>query len=268
MLKILSLGAGVQSTVMALLAARGDLETPDYAIFSDTGWEPQAIYQHLDWLETKLPFPLIRVSKGNIKVDLMAGLNTSGGRFASIPYWVKNVDGSQGLARRQCTREYKIDPISKKIRELLGLKRGQRTPDGVFAEVWIGISTDEAMRMKPSRDRWSRNRWPLIEERMSRGDCYAWWGRTHADRPLIKSACIGCPYTSNEQWRMLKARSPEEWGDAIAVDEAIRAPVSQNKFDGQLYIHRSLKPLAEVDIGDDGSQPDLFNNECEGMCGV
>ena len=37
-----------------------------------------------------------------------------------------------------------------------------------------------------------------------------------------------------------------------------------------LYLHRSLKPLAEADLSD-GSDPrqlNLFNNECEGMCGV
>ena len=38
----LSLGAGVQSTVLALMAERGDhgLSKPDVAIFADTGWEP------------------------------------------------------------------------------------------------------------------------------------------------------------------------------------------------------------------------------------
>lgn len=39
-LKILSLGAGVQSTTLLLLAERGELERPDRAIFADTGWEP------------------------------------------------------------------------------------------------------------------------------------------------------------------------------------------------------------------------------------
>ena len=40
MLRILSLGAGVQSTTLALMAAHGEVEAPDCAIFADTGWEP------------------------------------------------------------------------------------------------------------------------------------------------------------------------------------------------------------------------------------
>src|SRR5262249_18428138 len=39
---ILSLGAGVQSTTLALLAAGGELALPEAAIFADTGWEPRA----------------------------------------------------------------------------------------------------------------------------------------------------------------------------------------------------------------------------------
>lgn len=48
--RVLSLGGGVQSTTMALLAARGDFEPPDIAIFADAGWEPQAVYDAVGWL--------------------------------------------------------------------------------------------------------------------------------------------------------------------------------------------------------------------------
>lgn len=41
-LRALSLGAGVQSTTMALMAAHGEIgPMPDCAIFADTGWEPK-----------------------------------------------------------------------------------------------------------------------------------------------------------------------------------------------------------------------------------
>ena len=40
-MNIISLGAGVQSSTMALMAAKGLITPmPDAAIFSDTGWEP------------------------------------------------------------------------------------------------------------------------------------------------------------------------------------------------------------------------------------
>ena len=34
------------------------------------------------------------------------------------------------------------------------------------------------------------------------------------------------------------------------------------------YTHRSCKPLDEVNFNPDDNQLDMFNNECEGMCGV
>ena len=47
-LRALSLGAGVQSTTLALMASHGEIgPMPDCAIFADTGWEPQAVYDHL-----------------------------------------------------------------------------------------------------------------------------------------------------------------------------------------------------------------------------
>jgi len=58
-LRVLSLGAGVQSTTLALMAAHGIIgPMPDCAVFADTGWKPQAVYRHLAWLMAPgvLPF--------------------------------------------------------------------------------------------------------------------------------------------------------------------------------------------------------------------
>src|SRR5882724_11831967 len=135
-LRVLSLGAGVQSTTLALVAARGEIEPPDCAIFADTGDEPAAVYEHLAWLRSPnvLPFP-IHVVKPNRSLisSLMAGDET-----ARIPWHV----GAGGLGSRQCTRGWKIRPIRRKIRELLGVgPKGYVAPGSV--ESWIGISTDE-----------------------------------------------------------------------------------------------------------------------------
>ena len=51
---ILSLGGGVQSSTLALMALRGDLppgfRRPRAAVFADTGFEPAQVYAHLRWL--------------------------------------------------------------------------------------------------------------------------------------------------------------------------------------------------------------------------
>ena len=122
--RVLSLGAGVQSTVLALMADRGEfgLPKPDFAIFADTGWEPQAVYEHLDWLEEQLSFEVVRVSNGNIRENILTGTLPNGSSHIGIPAYVKNQDGSKGILRRQCTTHYKMTPIHKYIRERLGLE--------------------------------------------------------------------------------------------------------------------------------------------------
>ncbi len=253
------------------MAAHGAVgPMPDCAIFADTGWEPRAVYEHLDWLMSPnvLPFPVFIVGSGNMRDNLLAA--GRGERWASIPAFARSVDRrgnvSIGMIRRQCTGDYKIEPIRRKVRELVELTR-KRSPTFAVVEQWIRISFDEVMRMKPSREAWQRNRWPLIEERMTRRDCLVWLrDRGYPDPP--KSACIGCPFHDNSRWRAMRDHDEEAWRDAIDVDRAIRTGIRGIR--GEVYLHRSGVPLEEADLSTlaDHGQLDLWPNECEGMCGV
>lgn len=263
-LRVLSLGAGVQSTTMALMAAHGEFEAmPDCAIFADTGWEPKAVYDHLDWLcsGNVLPFPVYRVNNGNIRQMLVS---EERGRYSSVPFFL----GNGGMGRRQCTHEFKLKPLMWKYRDLLGKGRRDRIAPGTV-EVWIGISTDEAARMKPSAVQWQVNRWPLTEARMTRHDCLNWLARNGYPEPS-KSACIGCPYHSNTHWRAMRDDVPDEWDDAVAVDRIIRKTGTLQNIKYPQYMHAKRVPLDEVDLStaEDHGQINMFNNECEGMCGV
>ena len=271
MLTVLSLGAGVQSSTLALMAAAGEITPmPDCAIFSDTGWEPRQVYEWLSWLETKLPFPVHRVGVGNIRDDQMSGrrsVGKGGGgnkRFASMPYFVKYPDGSKGMTKRQCTLEYKIEPIERFMRRtLLGIKPRARIPKGAVVEQWRGISADESYRMKPSRVPWIKVRYPLaMELGMSRGGCLAWMARNGFPKPP-RSACIGCPFHSDQEWLEIRNR-PEEWAEAVAYDKAIRKSCGMN---GETFLHEDRIPLDQVQFRAD-RQRDMWGNECEGMCGV
>lgn len=265
MLRVLSLGAGVQSSTLALMAAHGEIDMPDAAIFADTQWEPKKVYEWLGWLEKQLPFPVHHVTAGSMRDNIIAKTNANGGRYASVPWHMVMPDGERAMGRRQCTNEYKIVPIYRQVRALAGLEPRQRAK-GIIVEQLIGISTDEALRMKPSRHKWIRHRWPLIEKRMSRTDCLLWMARHGYPQPP-KSACIGCPYHSNAGWRAIR-EVPDEWADVIALDVLIREPVRGLR--GRQFMHRDCVPLAEVDLSTsaDHGQVDMFNNECEGMCGV
>jgi hypothetical protein len=254
--RILSLGAGVQSSTLALMAARGEIPAPDAAIFADTGYEPQRVYAWLDWLETQLPFPVLKVSNGNLRADTLAGTTGDKKRFASIPFFSEG----GGISRRQCTMEYKLTPIQRKCREMGATAKSP-------VEMWVGISLDEIFRVKPSRVKYLVSRWPLIERRMTRADCLAWMHKNGYPEPP-KSSCIGCPFHSDALWRDMKLSAPSEFEDACEFDERIREGGTNHRE--RQFIHRSLRPLREVDFrsAEDAGQINLFVNECEGLCGV
>ena len=245
-LTVISLGGGVQSSVMALMASQGAFDAiPNCAIFADTHWEPPSLYTHLDWLAERLGFPVYVVDNGrSLREDVKTFTNHPGNHsFVDLPVYLKGRDGgSDGMGRRQCTEHYKIRPIQRKIRELLGLTKGQRVPSGTAVELWLGISTDEAIRMKPSRDRWIQNRYPLIEAGMSRKQCIAWW-QARYDRPLERSACIGCPYQSRQRWVETKRRWLELFAEAVGIDANLRGRLA---FAKEPYLHPRRVPLALV----------------------
>ena len=268
-LRILSLGAGVQSTVMLLMADEGAFgPKPDIAFFADTQREPQAVYDHLRKLRgsNSLSIPIRVITAGDIGDHVMRSMNTTGQRFASAPFYIQDREtGETGKGRRQCTKEFKLEPLTKAIRAELGVARGTRVPKGVIVETWIGITTDEVHRASVSRHKWIHNRYPLIEANMSRGDCIEWLRRRELPVP-VKSRCIFCPFTSNEEWRRIKADDPEQWSAAVQIDAAIRE--GANGIRGRQFVHRSCVPLAEADLRAPDPRQGTFGEECAGMCDV
>ena len=272
-LTVISLGGGVQSTVMALMTSAGDFDViPDCAIFADTRWEPPSIYDHLRWLTKQLTFPLHIVDNGrSLREDTRALTNHSdSANYVDIPVYLKGRNGqADGIGRRQCTTNYKIRPIRRKIRELLGVRPRRRVPAGTTVELWLGISTDEFSRTRTSRDRWMNNRYPLIEAGMSRRDCMEWWAARY-DRPLERSACVACPYQSRRRWVETMRRWPDLFAEAVEIDASMRDRLA---FAKEPYLHPRRIPLAEavrLDEADiaSGMDSDDFVNECEGHCGV
>lgn len=256
-MRILSLGAGVQSSTIALMCEHGLIPRPDYAIFADTGDEQKEVLKYLDWLEPNLSYPVIRVSSGNLRENLINAENSTGQRFAAVPFFTSN----GGMGRRQCTAEYKIAPIQKKCRELLGYEPRKRIPKN-SVEMMIGISKDEAQRQKPSLVKWINNTYPLLDLAMTRWDCLKWMADNGYPEP-IKSSCNICPYHDDKQWNNLK-KSPE-WEQIVFVDSKIR---NQPGFNNQQFMHRSLKPIDQAVFKVDDKTVDMFGNECSGMCGV
>lgn len=318
----LSLGAGVQSSTLALMAEHGQIlhpetefacsecfsyargmadlcaycgsarvvatsvlkefddlppfvrqpEKPDAGIFADTKAEPASVYRWLDWLEKQLSFPIYRVSYGDLANDsmILRRSKKSGKVYARsfIPLFVKSFDGSQprGIMPRKCTRDYKVHAINRQVRQLLGVRAFTKKM-GVRAISWIGISRDEAIRMKPSLVPAIENRWPLIEMGITRQGCKDWMAKHGYPEPP-RSACVFCPYHSDSEWMRLRDEEPEEFAKAIKWEREYQAICSQDEvIRGVPFLHDSLIPLSQVTF-DGKKQFNLFGNECEGMCGV
>lgn len=267
----LSLGAGVQSSTLALMYAVGELKPmPKAAIFADTQAEPKSVYKWLDWLKAKLPYPVYSVTNGSLEeAEFQIKKNKKGKSYRKtlIPSFAKNPDGTKGILGRGCTRDYKINVIRKKVKELEKVPRGCKKPVAIQC---IGISTDEFKRMKPSRDPWWISRFPLIEERISRKVCLDWMESNGHPLPP-RSACVFCPFHSDTEWRRLKKEEPEEFQRAVDFERRIQ---QLNKRDETMhsspYLHSSLIPLNQVDFRSDidRGQQVLWDEECEGMCGV
>ena len=268
---VLNLGAGVQSSTLALMAAAGEI-TPmlDFAIFADTQAEPASVYKWLDWLERQLPFPVHRVTKGNMTEAMMTFRTAKDGRVwtkSMIPAFMQAPDGSIGLLGRSCTANYKITPILQNLRRLCGIKRGEKN---LKITQWIGISYDEIQRMKPSRDKWTQHRWPLIELEMRRHDCIAWL-KKHGYPEPPRSACSYCPFHSNKEWRRLRDHEPEAFAEAVRVEQELqRIKAATDNKRSVPWLHKSCVPLDQVNLSTemDAGQIDMFGNECEGLCGV
>ena len=269
----LSLGAGVQSTVLALMAERGEhgLPKPDVAIFADTGWEPAAVYEHLDWLREQVSFEIVEVGFGNIKDNILQGTSPDGHNYLGIPAWLVNPDGTSSIAARQCTTKYKIRPINQYLRDRLGFLPSRRAPKDVEVEIWMGISADEVLRQKESRVEWASNRYPLIELGFSRAQLLKWFTENYPERYLPRSSCIGCPYRTDGEWKWLKVHEPDAFAEAVFVDRALREiPVVRNAITrkGSAFLHSSRVPLSEVNFDEATDYDSYMAEECEGLCGI
>lgn len=258
-MKVISLGWGVQSFTLAAMVALGELEPVDAAIHADTTHESILTYQFAARWTPWLVERGVRVT--TIKPDRADVVFPEFKNRVEIPAFTIGKNGENGQAHRQCTGNWKIEPIKRYLSQKLWLLGLSKTPGVV--EQWIGISLDEWQRMKENKVKYIKNRWPLIEKRMTRQDCEKWL-RSHDLEVPPKSACTFCPYHNQADWRRIK-NTPKDWAEALATDNLIR-----NATPGGIFIHPSRKPLVDVDFrtAEEKGQLSLWDQECEGICGV
>jgi hypothetical protein len=253
--RVVSLGWGAQSFGLAAMSALGILPKVDFAIFADTTHERTSTYEFANkwkpWLKNH-----------GINVIIVKPENINPIQYGMVMIPARTGSESGGLLRRQCTSNWKLSPI----RKWLQANREKRP-----VELWLGITFDEIQRIKPSDVKYISNRWPFLESElwqgrmMRRSDVVIWLKENNFDIPS-RSACYFCPYHNDREWRDLRDNGNGDWKKAIDFDGWLR----DKRPPYSLYLHRHLVPLSEVDLStpEDYGQLSLFDDECEGICGV
>ena len=173
-MKILSFGAGMQSTALALMSCENAVQAPapyplvpvyDAVIFCDLGLEPPWVKEQMEFTKNAcenagIPFYVLDTP---LYKDFTENFGER--RVISIPWWTLGNDGHKSKMPRNCTIDYKVERISKFVRwELLGYRKGQRlrSEDIKAHEMHMGFSAEEAHRCKESKSPMFVNKFPLV----------------------------------------------------------------------------------------------------------
>lgn len=272
-MKILSFGAGMQSTALALMSCENAVtkyKTPypivpiyDAVIFCDLGFEPPWVKKQLEFTRRSCESAGIffKILDTPLYEDFMKNFGER--RTISIPWWTLNNDGHKSKMPRNCTIDYKVNEITKYVRwELLGYKKHQRLkPEDIKAhEMHMGFSLEESRRCHDNPHRLFVNRFPLVDMGMTRADSYKYilehWGLD-----TKASACAFCPFHKNFFFKHLKEFYPEEYQKLVGMDNLLRDKNPKPPMDSDLFISRSRKRLEEL------TDSDCDDAECFEYCG-
>lgn len=255
-LKILSCGAGMQSTALALMSCENKLkgnvypEVPiyDLIVFCDMGWEPDWVYNQVEFIKKAcddcgIPFKILET---DLYGDYVEKFGVQ--RVASIPFWSVDENGKKGKMKRQCTIEHKITAIQKYVRyEILGYRFREkcRKEDKGRHQMHIGFSAEEAHRVFDSMNPMFVTKFPLVEMGLTRADNYQYileeWGLA-----TKASACSYCPFHRNYFFQHIKEHCPDCYQAVVKLDNILAERQPGSPIRSQLFISRSRKRIADL----------------------
>lgn len=247
-----SYGGGTQSIAIALLIIEGKLPRPDLIVFADTDLETTETWEYLVNVILPLfhkhnlsfhiaPHSLSKVDMYSKKGDLLIPAYTEVGKLPTF-----------------CSNEWKRRVVLRYLRSV-GVQQ---------CDMWLGMSTDEIERLKPSDVGWVQHVWPLVGMprsvgygvQMNRRDCIQYIVNQGYPEPP-KSCCVICPHRRNSQWQRQKTLYPADHQKAVDIDTAIREHDRNTGHTG-VWLHEDRKPLDEIDFSKADEQEGLFGAGC------
>lgn len=261
-MKILSCGAGMQSTALALMSCENKKEIKykevpiyDAVIFCDLGSEPIWVYKQVDFIknaceDAEIPFYILDT---HLHQDYLNNFGKR--RVVSIPFWSVDENGKKGKMMRNCTLDYKINEIIKFVKyKLLGYAKYQRVKneDLKAHEMHLGFSLEEKHRCKENKHKMFVNKFPLVDMELTRADNYKYilekWGLD-----TKASACCFCPFHTNYFFEYMKDNHKEQYQSILEFDEMLEREQPNTKIRSKLYISKSrkrIKDLSDKDFKD------------------
>lgn len=244
----MSYGGGKQTVAMVTLVLEGKLPKPDLIVMADTGREVKTTWEYLDAVvrpALKQVGMTVEIAQHDLAtVDLFS----ENGRKLLLPTFTRQC-GSVGKMPTFCSVKWKQRVIRRWLRQQ-GVKQ---------TDIWLGISLDEAERMKESDVKWTRNIYPLIEMTpMNRNGCIAQiqkfgWPVPH------KSRCYMCPNQSPVAWKQMKQLGNGDFEKAVELEGEIQ------KKDANVFLHPLAIPLEKaVKLSEE--QSDMFDGCDSGFC--
>jgi hypothetical protein len=181
MIKIASFGCGVDSVAGLLLNS-----DYDEIIFADTLDELPTTYQYMKYFEKKSGLKITKVQSkhGSLYDYFFKGKSQS----SKFHHW--------------CSDKFKIQPIRKYLREKYGKKE--------TFEMNIFIDHSEFHRMRESDVKYIKNKYPLVEQKLSREQLKEIIKSKGYLVPQ-KSGCYHCCFTTKKGWINLRNNEPELW---------------------------------------------------------
>lgn len=249
----LSFSGGTGSGCLLEMVLRGDLPRPDPFIVlnANPGMENHLTYRYVNAMEDRCKaagIPFLRVAR-NLYAELLALKGNGSNRFDTPPFWTKNrVTGKKGRLLQKCTGAYKIAPMDRAMRqwlyENLGVSRKTKRLGTDTVCKWIGFSQDEWTRIKEEKRKYLCHEYPLIDRRMTKLDIAAYYLKNGIALPP-RSVCNACFANDVGTFKEMHDNRPEDWAQAMAVDEAIR-DLTQIGIVDECYVSSTLLPLREL----------------------
>ena len=256
MIQVCSLGGGVASTALFLMSLHGEIENPaELAIFADTGAELETTHNTVSRLteyakDFGVEVIITQSHLGNITDNALK----PDSKIGDIPFFTKDLKGKPTQLAKYCTNEFKTYPIWKVFRKEFGATH--KNP----VTYWLGYTVDEIHRMKPAKRKYVVRRYPLVEKRIGRAECYRYLEK-HGFDDVVSSACWCCPYRRNSEYAYL---SEDEHQKSVDFEkQANTRGMVKGKQTSELRIHKSLIPLSERPF-EDLDQTDMFDDD---ICG-